>query len=168
MEEFAKLLTQYSLTDIILVGIGLALSIKSFVTFYDWVIDRLRKKFGKEEKEKSGKEEVMDKINDTHEILNEIIRTQKEISDKVESMANIIDTLIKSDKNDIKAWITEKHHYFVYKVGHIDDYSLDCIEKRYKCYKDEGGNSYITTLVEEIRKLPKTSDIECNVEDMGE
>ena len=36
----------------------------------------------------------------------------------------------------------------------IDDYSLDCIERRYKHYIDEGGNSFIGQLMIEIRKLP--------------
>ena len=62
-------------------------------------------------------------------------------------------------KDDIKAWITEKHHYFCYKVGHIDDYNLDCIEKRYSHYRHEGGNSFVDDLMKEIRALPKTRDL---------
>ena len=65
--------------------------------------------------------------------------------------------LLASDKDDIKSWITEKHHYFCYEKKVIDDYSLDCIEKRYQHYVDEGGNSYVATLMREIRALPKVS-----------
>lgn len=160
MEEFAQLLTQYTLTDIILFVIALALSVKGIVTFYDWAVDRLKKKFGKEIKESNAKEEIINEIRNTQDTLNSVMEKQEEITQRIQDMAGIVDILIESDKDDIRAWITEKHHHFCYKTGHIDDYSLDCIEKRYRHYKDEGGNSYITTLVEEVRNLPKTSHID--------
>ena len=68
--------------------------------------------------------------------------------------------MVESDKDDIKAWITEKHHFYCYEKRHIDDYSLDCIEKRYAHYQDEGGNSFVEDLMKDIRKLPKTSSLE--------
>ena len=61
--------------------------------------------------------------------------------------------VIDSDKDAIKAYITEKHHYFTEK-GWIDYQSLDVLEKRFKHYTDEGGNSFIEDLMEDIRKLP--------------
>ena len=39
---------------------------------------------------------------------------------------------IDAKDDDIKSWITEKHHYYCYSQEWIDDYSLDCIERRYK------------------------------------
>lgn len=51
--------------------------------------------------------------------------------------------LIDSDRDDIKSYITREHHYFCYQKGWIDDFSLDCCERRYKHYSDEGGNSFI-------------------------
>ena len=60
-------------------------------------------------------------------------------------------------KDDIKSWLVEKHHYFCYEKGYIDDYSLDCMERRYRHYADEGGNSYAATLMAEVRALPKMS-----------
>jgi hypothetical protein len=38
---------------------------------------------------------------------------------------------MKSDKDSIKAFITKEHHYFCYEKGWIDDYNLDCLEKRF-------------------------------------
>ena len=60
-----------------------------------------------------------------------------------------------SEKDDIKAYITEKHHFFCYEKKWIDDHSLDCLERKNKHYKDEGGNSFIDGLMAEIRALPK-------------
>ena len=71
------------------------------------------------------------------------------------SLSKKVDILIQSDKDDIKAFITREHHYFCYQKGWIDDNSLDCIEKRYTHYQKEGGNSFIETLMEQIRELPK-------------
>ena len=66
-----------------------------------------------------------------------------------------INLLIDSDKDSIKSFITDRHHHFCYDKKWIDDYSLDCIEKRYKHYTDEGGNSFIHDLMKELRALPK-------------
>ena len=40
-------------------------------------------------------------------------------------------------------------------MGWIDDFSLDCLERRYQHYADEGGNSFIEGFMEELRALPK-------------
>jgi hypothetical protein len=63
--------------------------------------------------------------------------------------------LIDSDKDDIKAFITREHHYFCYQKGWVDDYSLDCVERRYAHYEQEGGNSFVEDLMKDLRKLPK-------------
>ena len=81
----------------------------------------------------------------------EVINTQKAL----EKMQKQIDLLIESDKDDIKAYITKEHHYFCYEKGWIDDYSLDCIEKRYGHYVEEKGNSFVKSLMIELRSLPK-------------
>jgi hypothetical protein len=42
-------------------------------------------------------------------------------------------------------------------LNYIDDYSLDCLERRFKHYQDEGGNSYIEDLMKDLRSLSKRS-----------
>ena len=71
-------------------------------------------------------------------------------------MKDKIDMLIESDKDDIKAYITSKHHHFCYEQKWIDDFSLDCLERRYAHYTEEGGNSFIKSFMEELRSLPKS------------
>lgn len=68
-----------------------------------------------------------------------------------------IDMLVDSDKDAIKSYITQKHHFFCYEQGWIDDFSLDCIERRYQHYKEEGGNTFIDGFMGELRQLPKGS-----------
>ena len=78
-----------------------------------------------------------------------------ELKDSIEEIRDLISLLIQSDKDAIKAYITKQHHTFVYKKGWIDDYSLNCIEQRYNHYKDQGGNSFIGNLMQQLRQLPK-------------
>lgn len=73
-----------------------------------------------------------------------------------EQLTKTLDILFESDKDDIKSWIVEKHHFYCYEKGYIDDQMMDCLERRYSHYLDEGGNSYIHTLMEELRRLPRS------------
>lgn len=143
MEE---LFTTYSLGEIVAFLVVLAGTVKGFFAFWDWAVDKLRKVFKKESLQEQDKERVKQLETDV-----------KNLTLNIAEIKTAIQLLTQSDKDDIKAWITEKHHYFCYEKRHIDDYSLDCIEKRYKHYKDEGGNSFIKDLMEDLRQLPKVS-----------
>lgn len=156
----AELITNYSWSEIILFVIAFAAAIKGVVTFWDWGKDRLRKVYDKEDKIEEIKSLIVKNIKQMNEFSNIQAQTINEIQHLKENITN----LTASDKDDIKAWITEKHHHFCYDIKYIDDYSLDCIEKRYAHYVDEGGNSFISKLMEEIRNLPKISDAESKQE----
>lgn len=139
-----KLLTTYSLHEILVFLIVCALGVKGFITFWDWAVDRLRKIFHKENQRDLERE----KIDTLSENQQKLVENMKDLTKK-------IDMLIESDKADIKAYITEKYHYFVYDRKWIDDYSLDSLEKRFTRYVQEGGNSFVEGLMTEIRALPK-------------
>ena len=156
----AELITNYSWSEIILFVIAFAAAIKGVVTFWDWGKDRLRKVYDKEDKI----EEIKSLIVENTKQMNEFSNIQAQTIDEIQHLKENITNLTASDKDDIKAWITEEHHHFCYEIKYIDDYSLDCIEKRYAHYVDEGGNSFISTLMEEIRNLPKVSDVESKQE----
>ena len=156
----AELITNYSWSEIILFVIAFAAAIKGVVTFWDWGKDRLRKVYDKEDKIEEIKSLIVENIKQ----MNEFSNIQAQTIDEIQHLKENITNLTASDKDDIKAWITEKHHHFCYDIKYIDDYSLDCIEKRYAHYVDEGGNSFISKLMEEIRNLPKVSDAESKQE----
>lgn len=137
-----ELLQNYTVAEIISFTILLALAIKAIISFLDWAKERLFKFFRKEEKGNS--------LDDT---LSKIIESQEQLSKEIKKINDTIKVLIHSDKDDIKSFITKEYHHFMAQ-GWIDDYSLDCIEKRYKHYIDEGGNSFIGQLMVEIRTLP--------------
>ena len=73
----------------------------------------------------------------------------------MEKLSTDIDLLSESDKDDIKAFITREYHYFIEQKGWIDDYSMDCIEKRYTHYVQYHGNTFVEELMEGLRALPR-------------
>lgn len=158
------LLSKYSLAEIVVFIVMLGIAIKELITFMDWASDRLKRVFKKETNQEKAFTEVKQQITNLSEQLDIAVKGFQEYlsidEEKINTMQQTIDILIESDKDDIKSWITSQHHYFCYEKGFIDDYSLDCIERRFKHYKDEGGNSFIETLMNELRALPKVSVID--------
>ncbi len=127
----------------------LAIAIKEFVQFKDWVKTRTTQAV-----KQSQQPAQLKQITEHHE--EQINNIQTDIKDIKDS----INLLIESDKDDIKQSLTKDHHYFCYKLKSIDDYSLDCMERRYSHYTEEGGNSFVETLMNEVRALPRKIETE--------
>ncbi len=149
-----ELLAAYSVSEIIMFVVMLAIAIKEVVSFCDWAIGRLKKTFNKGVQEDKEKEGLGNRLEKEDKKIEELAKNQKQTCKYLALIAKKVDLLIDSDKNDIKTWITEQHHFFCYEKKWIDDYSLDGIEKRYKNYKDENGNSYVSKLMKDLRALP--------------
>ena len=158
MEE---LFTKYSLTEIILFIFVFATSLKGFFTLWDYFYDKIKRHFKEETEEEQDKIDITKQLADISAQIENInaqhILDRQELIKKINETNATISVLLASDKDDIKAWITQQHHYFCYELKCIDDFSLDCIEKRYRHYVDEGGNSFVANLMNEIRALPKVS-----------
>ena len=148
-----ELLQQYSIKEIVIFVIVLAAAIKGIISFWDWGVVRHSKIINKETNEERRQEEINNKLENDNRRINELIDSQKELQLLIEGIATQINTLIDSDKDDIKSFIVKEHHYFCYNQGWIDDYSMDVIEKRFKHYQDEGGNSYVEELMRDLRQL---------------
>lgn len=144
MNELIQLLKQFDITTFLTFVIVLALAAKGIIVFFDWAKERLMKMFNKQTKKQRQIEQ-----------LRQQEKSIKELKSNMESIQSKMNLLIESDKDDIKAWITEKHHFYCYQQKYIDDYTLDCLEKRFSHYEVEGGNSFVHNLMEELRALPK-------------
>ena len=127
-----------------------ALAIKGVIDFFDWVKNKNRGAYTKEKTNEDERKTTKERITKLEESVEKVTDSVNKIGDKV-------DLLVASDKDAIKAFITREHHYFCYQKGWIDDYSLDCLEKRYTHYVEENGNSFIGELMAEVRKLPRRS-----------
>lgn len=134
-----NLLEQFSLNEIVVFVILLGTAVKGFLSFLDWLNEKGVKFFNSKYQKPKQTEKVM-----------------QELISEIKSLKENVGLLMESDKDDIKAFITRQHHYFCYQLKQIDDQSLDCIEKRYSHYKDQGGNSYIDTLMHDLRSLPRS------------
>lgn len=134
-----NLLEQFSLNEIVVFVILLGTAVKGFLSFLDWLNEKGVKFFNSKYQKPKQTEKVM-----------------QELVDEIKSLKKDVGLLMESDKDDIKAFITRQHHYFCYQLKQIDDQSLDCIEKRYSHYKDQGGNSYIDTLMHDLRSLQRS------------
>lgn len=160
------LLLNYSINEILIFIVMLAIAIKWFLETVDWFKNRINTKTDKFAQHKKACDDLVKKVDffceKTKESIEKTALEVAQIKQSVEKMQCTIDMLVESDKDDIKSWITDRHHFFVYEQKYIDDYHLDCVEKRYSHYIDEGGNSFIKALMEEIRNLPKISNIKEN------
>lgn len=150
----ATLLTTFSIQEILVFIVLFAVAVKGVVSFLDWAYARLRKIFIKEQKQQNDSQQIELRFEKDETRVEELAGEHVKFNNDISEIKTVIKNLERMDKNDIKAWLTEKHHHFTDK-GWVDDYSLDCIEHRYQDYIALGGNSFIKNLMKEIRALPK-------------
>lgn len=155
------LFTGYSLSQIIIMTIGLSLAAKGCWELVDFFKSKYKAKFSHDYDKKKMEEQLDEKINKLFDNQNSFVTTCQKFNDKLDEIQfkidkanNRIDELTESDMYDIKYCIVQAYHYFVEEQGWIDDFSLSTLEARYKIYKMEGGNSFIHDLMSELRSLP--------------
>lgn len=120
-------------------------AVKEIITLFRWFIDLIKKK-------NKPQQEFDDRLKKVENEISETKISQQKTEEDAKKMNKILDLLLESDRDDIKGYIVEKYYEFHAK-GYIDGYSLDCLERKYKIYSREGGNTYITNLMNEIRDL---------------
>ena len=157
MEDLLKI---YTLEDILMFLILFGLAVKGFITFWDWGSARLRKVFDGEYQTKKDKEKIEERLKHGTEIMEVLTKNQNELIQQYAQLSQRLDMLIESDKDSIKSFLTDKHHYFCYEQKWIDDYSLECCERRFAHYQHEGGNSYIEGFMTDLRALPMLPPIQ--------
>lgn len=133
-----------------------AIFITILLTFFSIIeimrgIDYLRGKNKNKNKEEQTKEQRLSNLENMEHNNEDAIQQMKCNLDEVKQNINL---LITSDRDDIRGWITDKYHRFI-QLGYIDDFTLDCLERRFKSYKQEGGNTYVDSMMEELRRLPR-------------
>lgn len=138
------LIQNYSFSEILTFLVLLGLAIKGCISFFDWAFGRTQKFIHKTDQP----EELRRQIKENSEQI-------KEMRASILKMNDMIKMLVQSDKDAIKAYITKQNLFFVHQQGWIDAYSLDCLQKRYDHYQDQGGNSFIETLMGQLRNLPR-------------
>lgn len=155
-----QLLSNFSAHEVLMFIVMLAIAFKSVVDFIDWLKgkinthdDKTQEEYNSSQKDEEWRQKVETQMNEFSKTLSYLTTT--------------VDLLKASDKDAIKSYITEKHHFFCYQKKWIDDYTLDCLERRYQHYVEENGNSFIKSLMAELRELPKEPPLDDSEEDEG-
>ncbi len=137
-------------------------AVKGVWDLIDFFKNKYKEKFNKDYQKLSRDEELdkhyqvcIDQHKETLDLYNMVCNKLDGLSECIKELDKRVDRLTISDRNDIKQFIVREYHYFVEEKGWIDDYSLDSILQRFEDYKEEGGNSYVHTLIDELKKLPK-------------
>ena len=148
MEE---LLARFELTDIIIMLTLLIVGAEKLIKAIDWLRARFRKSY---DEENTLKEEVED-LNKFYEEKKVVDEGFAKTNERIDKICDLVDMLVESDKESIKAYITERHHFFVQERKWIDYHSMDCLERRFSIYEREHGNSFVEDLMNDLRQLPK-------------
>ena len=148
MEE---LLARFELTDIIIMLTLLIVGAEKLIKAIDWLRARFRKSY---DEENTLKEEVED-LNKFYEEKKVVDEGFAKVNARIDKICDLVDMLVESDKESIKAYITERHHFFVQERKWIDYHSMDCLERRFSIYEREHGNSFVEDLMNDLRQLPK-------------
>lgn len=148
MEE---LLARFELTDIIIMLTLLIVGAEKLIKAIDWLRARFRKSY---DEENTLKEEVED-LNKFYEEKKVVDEGFAKVNERIDKICDLVDMLVESDKESIKAYITERHHFFVQERKWIDYHSMDCLERRFAIYEREHGNSFVEDLMNDLRQLPK-------------
>lgn len=183
MDALITLFTQYSVVDIVTVLVLLGIAIKCISDLYDHIANKLRRYFRKEQAKEIQQDELFSKLDliDTKidSLGNKISEMEERMSQNEESMTSLKDKIHDLDdsvttlneqvkktdevlklvqkrlQSQVRDKLIELHHRYVYEYGMIDDAGLDSMERTYVQYKAAGGNSFIETLMEEVRDLPR-------------
>lgn len=161
-----ELFSTLTISQLFIFIVMIMLAAKELITILDFFWIKLRSIFDKEYKVKDEKKEILDRLEDLSQQITQQREESKAFAQQLEELKNeyynfnkkqqqTLDSLIASDIEDIKSDIVKQYHYFTEK-GWIDDFSMDALEKRFARYEEEGGNSYVHTLVEKLRQLPNT------------
>lgn len=157
--QLSKIIEQHGLAGIITVVVVVFSSITQLIAFYQKVDKWFKNKYDKDnslddlQNMTSQNLEALKKRDKIHEeALEKILR-------KLDEQSEILEEFKNSDRDAIKAYIVEKHHYFVWVQQWIDDYNREVLQKRFAHYEKWGGNSYVNKLMDEILSLPITPPI---------
>lgn len=155
MLDLLEKLEGQSFVSILIWVVLIAFAIKGFIGYMDWMQNEMDIAISKRKKAEKKEESIQEQINKNRRENQELKENQQKMMELINELTKKIEMLIDSDKDDIKSFLTREHHYFCYQQGWIDDYSLECCERRFEHYRAEDGNSYIESFMKEMRALPK-------------
>lgn len=148
-----ELLTAYTVPTILIITFMVAVAVKEVITLIDFFVKKAKGHFDANREVEISRKEILETVDKVSEKIDKIVNEQEAIKTKIDEQQDFLDLLMESDKDQLKSLIVNRYHHFIAK-GWIDDFSMDSLEKCFQHYKDEGGNSYVHDLMDELRRLP--------------
>lgn len=152
------LFKQFSVEQIVIFIICLALAVKGVIDFYDWIVSKNKAKFNADYQTLKNNDAIVEEQKELEEHYKDISEKYNILDDKLNTFTTEIMENLKiintSMMHDIKQWIIEQHKFYM-KQGWIEIVDLNMLEYRFADYESLGGNSTIPTLMDELRSLPK-------------
>ena len=155
MSEITKLLTQYSVAELILLIIIILFAAKALNEVCSYFYNKFKQHFGIineketwEEDISKGLKNILQEIEFLKEQNNKTYKHQKEMD---AAIALVQERL----QENTRSYLIDAHHKFCYEIHAIDDLNLQAMERRYLYYKTAGGNSFIDNLMDDVRALPR-------------
>lgn len=136
-----NLLNTFDLKTIILVLFLTAIGIKELIELYHYFHNKIYGKYEKQDNQN-------DTIANLTTTLDSVLQQTKDIDKKINMLQN-------SDKVAIKSWIVTLYHKYKENPKELGAMQMDLLERRYQHYKEQGGNSYIDEIMDELRAIYK-------------
>lgn len=183
MNNVTALITEYPAAETIVLIILLFVSVKFLVELGQWFYKSFQSYFGQQQQEKTEQCDLIEtidslclKIDSLREqvaVLDQrISKTEncvKSLKNRVSDMNNVVINLDEQSQrskesldlvqerlqNQARDRLIELHHKYMYEYKMIDDIGLQSMERTYLYYKAAGGNTFIDTLMDEVRDLPR-------------
>lgn len=191
-----SLLTQFSIESVVLFIILIIAAVKCVSDLCEWAYSRIKKYFDIKDEKEERHEEIMEKLNEFDsefkkqseinqrrdaqiERISSQLNNQEQVNEnlnrlldnqiiKFTDFENQLKILNDRTQDSTRAYIIDKHHHFCYQVKAIDDMSLQDLERRFMYYKAAGGNTFIDSLMDEVRSLPRLTLEQLRLYQMGE
>ena len=134
-----NLLNTFDFKTIMLVLFLVAVGARELIQLYRYFRTRIYGKFEMQDNEK-------ETMNNMEKSMQSVLLELKDIDKKL--------TLLQvSNRDSIKSWILMSYQKYKENNAQLDSMQMDLLERRYQHYKDQGGNSYIDEIMEELRSI---------------
>lgn len=136
-----NLLNTFDFKTIMLVLFLVAVGVRELIQLYRYFRMRIYGKFEMQDTER-------ETMNNMEKSMQSVLLELKDIDKKL--------TLLQvSNRDSIKSWILMSYQKYKENSAQLDSMQMDLLERRYQHYKDQGGNSYIDEIMDELRAIYK-------------
>ena len=147
MSACAELFQIISLEQLLVLLVGVGIAVKTVSELWEWIHKKFQIHFLEENEMDQKEKQIAD-------ALIKLQQTVDKLEEQNQSMIANVDLITERMQENSRNFIIDKHHYFVFEMGAIDEFSLQSLEREFTYYKRAGGNSFIEKLMDDIRQLP--------------